>query len=82
MKPNAARATIAVLALLTIALGLAACAPRTPAQPPTNDVQPPATEPGSGDVMGADQVPPAQKLEEGPKLDAGEGIKPAEKPGE
>lgn len=68
------RASFAALLLST------ACAPRTPAQPPTNDTQPPATDPGSGDVMGADNVSPAQKLEEGPKLDSQEGIKPAEKP--
>ena len=68
--------------LLAALLGLGACAPRSPAQPPTNDTQPPATDPGSGDVMGADNVSPAQKLEEGPKIDSGEGIKPAETPGD
>ncbi len=62
-------------------LALVACSPRTPAQPPTNDTQPPATDPGSGDVMGADKVSPAQKLNEGPKLDSQEGIKPAATPG-
>lgn len=68
--------------LIALLLGVAACAPRTPAQPPTNDTQPPATDPGSGDVMGADNVAPAQKLEEGPKLDSRDGVKPAEKPGD
>ena len=65
---------------ITLLLGLSACAPPSPAQPPTNDTQPPATDPGSGDVMGADNVSPAQKLEEGPKLDAKDGLKPAETP--
>ena len=68
--------------LVTLLLGAASCAPRSPAQPPTNDTQPPATDPGSGDVMGADNVAPAQKLQEGPKLDSQDGVKPAEKPGD
>lgn len=47
---------------------------------PTNDVKPPITNTGDGEVMGADRVPPAQKLQEGPKLDSQDGLKPAAKP--
>lgn len=68
--------------LAALLLSVAACSPQSPARPPTNDAQPPAMEPGSGDVMGADRVSPAQKLEEGPKLDSQEGLKPAPTPGQ
>ena len=69
---------ISSLALLTM---LAACAPSPAAPPksPTNDVEPPATTTGNGEVMGADRVPPGQKLEEGVKLDQ-DGVKPAAQP--
>lgn len=67
---------------LLAGLLLVACGNPNSAPPssPTNDVQPPTTTTGNGEVMGADRVPPAQKLEEGPKLDSNEGIKPAAKP--
>jgi len=66
---------------LVIALSLAACgAPASAPRSPTNDVQPPATTTGDGKVMGADNVPPAQKLEEGPTLDSRDGLKPAATP--
>jgi hypothetical protein len=62
---------------------LAACgSPANPPQSPSNDIQPPATTTGDGKVIGADGVPPAQKLEEGPKLDSRDGVKPAATPGE
>ena len=65
----------------TLAALLAACgAPATPPQSPTNDAQPPATTTGDGKVVGADGVPPGQKLEEGPKLDSRDGFKPAATP--
>jgi hypothetical protein len=74
------RADTSATCLLAALLSITACAPRgAPPQPPTNDTQPPMTEPGSGDVMGADRVSPAQKLEEGPKLGQ-DGLKPAERP--
>ena len=67
--------------IVSVALLLAACgAPASPPQSPTNDVQPPATTTGDGQVVGADGVPPAQKLEEGPSLDSRDGVKPAATP--
>jgi hypothetical protein len=70
-----------LLAALTLSTLLAACgSPATPPQSPSNDVQPPATTTGDGKVMGADQVPPAQKLQEGPKLDSSKGLQPATTP--
>ncbi len=73
--------TLEFRSLLT-ALLLAACGNPNSAPPtsPTNDVQPPTTTTGDGEVMGADRVPPGQKLQEGPKLDAQEGLKPAAQP--
>lgn len=60
---------------------LGACSsPATPPKSPTNDVQPPATTTGSGEVMGADRVSPGQKLEEGVKVDSHEGVKAAAQP--
>lgn len=61
---------------------VAACSPSTPPQSPTNDVTPPTTNTGDGEVMGADKKAPAQKLGEGPQLDAEKGLKPASKPGD
>lgn len=70
-----------LLAAVTLATLLAACgSPATPPQSPNNDVQPPATTTGDGKVMGADQVSPAQKLQEGPKLDSRDGVQPATTP--
>jgi len=66
---------------LLCSLLLAACSPSTPPQSPTNDVTPPTTNTGDGEVMGADRKAPAQKLEEGPQLDSTKGLKPASKPG-
>jgi hypothetical protein len=64
-------------ALLLVACGNPNSAPPTS---PTNDVQPPTTTTGDGEVMGADRVPPGQKLEQGPRLDSQQGLKPAAKP--
>ena len=72
---------IAMTALVTLAAQGGACrAPANPPQSPTNDTQPPTTTTGNGEVLGADRVPPATKLEEGPKLDSKDGLKPAAKP--
>jgi hypothetical protein len=62
---------------------LSACkSPQGPVpRSPTHDNEPPATSPGDGEVVGADKVPPAQKLEEGPKLDSERGAEPAREPG-
>ena len=69
------------LSALALAALLGACAaPQTGPVAPTNDHQPPATTTGDGEVMGADRVSPAQKLEEGPKLDSDQGVVPAERP--
>lgn len=67
---------------LALSLLLVACGnPNSPPpSSPTNDVQPPTTTTGNGEVMGADRVPPAQKLEEGPTLDTQGGLKPAAQP--
>jgi hypothetical protein len=60
---------------------LGACSsPSTPPKSPTNDVQPPTTTTGDGEVMGADRVSPGQKLEEGLSVDSHEGVKPAAQP--
>ena len=70
-----------IASAVTLATLVAACgSPATPPQSPSNDVQPPATTIGDGKVMGADQVPPGQKLQEGPKLDSRDGVKPATTP--
>lgn len=66
---------------VTLTVLLAACgAPANPPQSPINDHQPPSTSPGDGKMIGADNVSPAQKLEEGPKLDSRDGVKPATAP--
>ena len=68
---------------VTLAALLAACgAPANPPQSPINDTRPPATTTSDGKVIGADEVSPGQKLEEGPKLDSRSGIEPAAKPGD
>jgi hypothetical protein len=67
--------------LLALSLLLGACGqPKSPTKSPTNDVQPPTTTTGNGEVMGADRVAPAQKLEQGPKLDSQDGVQPAATP--
>lgn len=68
------------ISILATAVLLSACGSPSPVRSPTNDVQPPSTTPGDGKVIGADQVSPAEKLEEGPKLDSHDGPKPATTP--
>jgi len=69
---------ISIAALLVV---LAACgAPGNPVRSPSNAQQPPATTTSDGKVIGADGVPPGQKLEEGPRLDSRDGLKPAATP--
>lgn len=68
------------LSLLLLPLLALACGPSSPTKSPTHDVTPPTTNTGDGEVMGADRVPPGQKLNQGPKLDSSEGLKPAPKP--
>ena len=70
-----------LISLCALVALLGACSsPSSPPKSPTNDVQPPATTTGNGEVMGADRVSPAQKLEEGVKVDSHEGLKPAAQP--
>jgi hypothetical protein len=69
-----------MLKILLPALVLAACGPSSPSKSPTNDVTPPTTNTGDGEVMGADRMAPGDKLDQGPKLDSNEGLKPADKP--
>ena len=69
-----------IATLVTLAALLAACgAPANPPQSPTNDTQPPVTT-SDGKTIGADEMPPAQKLEQGPLLDSRDGAKPAATP--
>ncbi len=70
-----------LLSLALVVALLGACAPSgTPPKSPTNDVEPPTTTTGNGEIMGADRMPPGQKLEEGVQLDSQDGVKPAAKP--
>jgi protein-disulfide isomerase len=69
-----------ILACALVAL-LGACGtPSNPPQSPTNDQQPPSTTTGNGEVIGADGVAPAQKLQEGVQVDSQDGVKPAAQP--
>jgi len=70
-----------LISLAAVIALLGACAsPSNPPKSPTNDVQPPTTTTGDGEVMGADRVSPGQKLQEGLKVDSQEGVKPATQP--
>ncbi len=74
---------ILLSSLCLAAVLFGACAPpqaSPPKSPTNNDVQPPTTTTGNGEIMGADHVPPGQKLEEGIRLDGKEGVKPAAHP--
>lgn len=73
-----ARSSLFFLAPLLV---LSCQAPQGPApNSPTHDHHPPATSPGDGEVIGADRVPPEDKLQEGPKLDSEEGVVPSGAP--
>jgi len=74
---------IPLLSLGLVVALLGGCAPPNaapPKSPGNNDVQPPTTTTGNGEIMGADRVPPGQKLEQGVRVDANDGIKPAAQP--
>jgi hypothetical protein len=73
------KAPLVSLGALVALLG-ACSSPATPPRSPTNDVDPPATTTGDGEVIGADRVSPGKKLEEGIKVDSHEGVKPAAQP--
>jgi hypothetical protein len=72
--------TALLFPLLAVATCVA-CGPSSPSKSPTNDVNPPTTNTGDGEVMGADRVSPGEKLDTGPKLDSSKGLEPAPKPG-
>lgn len=76
------QARIPVIATaVTLAALLSACAsPAYPPQSPTNDTQPSSPTTSDGKPIGADEMPPAQKLEQGPLLDSRDGAKPAATP--
>ena len=68
-------------AAVTLAALLAACgAPANPPQSPGNGAQASMPTTSDGEPVGADRVPPGQKLQEGPKLDSKHGIEPAATP--
>jgi hypothetical protein len=67
--------------VVTLATLLPACGhPANPPQSPATGPQRPETTTSDGSVVGADGVPPSQKLEEGPKLDSRDGLEPASPP--
>jgi hypothetical protein len=68
------------IGLTQLVLGACALPSSSPPKSPTNDVQPPTTTTGNGEIMGADHVSPGQKLEEGVKIDSKDGVKPAAQP--
>jgi hypothetical protein len=70
------------ITLCAFAALLGACgpSPASPPKSPTNDVEPPATTTGNGEIMGADRVSPGQKLQEGIKVDSQDGVQPAAEP--
>lgn len=72
---------IALLFSLLATVATVGCGPSSPSKSPTNDVTPPTTNTGDGEVMGADRVAPGEKLDQGPKLDSSKGLEPAPKPG-
>jgi hypothetical protein len=66
---------------IAIATLLAACgSPATPPQSPANDETRPPPTTSDGETLGADRVPPGQKLQQSPKLDSRDGVKPAATP--
>jgi len=79
---NQRQARISLIATaLTLAALLAACgSPGTPPQSPSNESQSPPPTTSDGETIGADRIPPGQKLQEGPKLDSKDGLKPAATP--
>jgi hypothetical protein len=69
-----------VFSSLLIATALGACAPAQPATSPGGAPEPSAPTTSNGEPVGADRQSPTQKLEQSPKLDTNDGIKPAATP--
>lgn len=68
-------------ALGCLLLSSACAAPQVaPAGSPSSERDPSAPTTSDGEVIGADRVPPNQKLEQGPRVDSSEGVKPAATP--
>lgn len=69
-----------VFSSLVVALALCACGPSQPAASPGGGAEPSGPTTSDGEPIGADRVTPGQKLEQSPKLDSSEGVKPAATP--
>ncbi len=68
------------LSSLVVATALGACGPAQPATSPGGGPEPSTPTTSDGEPIGADRQAPAQKLEQSPKLDTNDGIKPAATP--
>ena len=71
-----ASTAMALAVLLAACGGSAASPPRSPG----DDTDPSTPTTADGKAVGADGVTPAQKLQEGPKLDSQHGVEPAATP--
>jgi hypothetical protein len=69
-----------VFSSLVVAVALCACGPAQPAASAGGGAEPSGPTTSDGEPIGADRVSPGQKLEQSPKLDANEGVKPAATP--
>jgi hypothetical protein len=73
---------LARISLVALLLAAACGGQQSDAPPrsPSLDYPPPPVETSNGEVVGADRVPPRDKLEQGPKAGS-EGVQPAAGPG-
>jgi hypothetical protein len=71
--------TMRLLGVTGVAILLAACATGAPPQSP-HEVDSTAPTTSDGEVIGADREQPAKKLDESPKVDSQQGVKPAATP--
>jgi hypothetical protein len=79
--PSMSFARRAVFSCLLSVLSSACASPQVaPAAPPSSERDPSAPTTSDGEVVGADRVPPSQKLEQGPRVDTNDGVKPAATP--
>ena len=75
-----ALARISLLSLLFVSACGAQQNEDAPPRSPSLDYPPPPVETSNGEVVGADRVPPGDKLQQGPKVGT-EGAQPAPGPG-